>query len=329
MFCPRLHHFTRLMNDGTIGKCGHMVYGKGFQSFEEMEKSDWVSKIKNKMESGIWPKECRRCRVDEESKGTSVRTNSIDRHRLLAPLKQDYIIVGGVLDNTCNSACQSCNSSLSTKIGSLESKKYIRTNNYTKFKDIPQDRILEIDVSGGEPTASKNYKKLLRELPRNVKIVRMNTNASRMIPELEHILRKGITVIVTLSFDGIEKVHDYTRWPIGWTAYEKTLDAYIDLRARYKLLHLDMWSTISCFNVEILPDLIKYAGEKKIPHDWSFLDSPRVMNVRFKNKFTTRAKQVAPHAVAVDRDNDNDLRRFIEVQDKLRGIQIKDYFDFL
>ena len=63
---------------------------------------------------------------------------------------------------------------------------------------------MEVDVNGGEPTASKNYKKLLTNLPRKTKIVRMNTNGSRMIKELEAILRNRIMVIVTLSFDGVD-----------------------------------------------------------------------------------------------------------------------------
>ena len=107
-----------------------------------------------------WPKECIRCKQMEEITGESIRTKSIERHKILHPLKNDYLVVGGVLDNVCNSACQTCNAKLSTKIGSLE-KNYIKTNNFATFFKLPQNRILEVDVNGGEPTASKNYKKLL------------------------------------------------------------------------------------------------------------------------------------------------------------------------
>ena len=171
------------------------------------------------MQQDQWPKECVRCKRSEDVNQDSIRIKSIDRHKILKPLKEDYLVVGGVLDNICNSACQSCNSELSTKIGSLESKHYTKLNNIDKFWELPQSRILEVDVNGGEPTASKNYKKILANLPENTKIVRMNTNGSRMIKELEDILKKRIMVIVTLSFDGTGNVHDYVRWPIKWTNY--------------------------------------------------------------------------------------------------------------
>jgi len=328
MFCPRLRHFARLNQNGTVGKCGHMITDRGFKSYEEMENSDWLKNIEDKMSNGQWPRECLRCKQSEETKGESIRTNSVKRHTLLRPIRDDYLIIGGVLDNVCNSACQSCNAGLSTKIGSLSSKQYPRVDNYGVLKTFPQQRILEIDVNGGEPTASRNYKKMLRELPDNVKIVRMNTNGSRMITEIEDVLKKGIMVIVTMSLDGIGDVHDYTRWPIKWHDYKKTVEAYQQLQKTYRLLQIDMWTTVSCFNVKTLPDIINFAKNKGIPHDWAFLHSPSVLNVRYTNQFTLTAKQISPDEIAVDEDNTQQLNEFISRQDSLRGIDIKDYLNF-
>ena len=329
MFCPRLEHFTRLNQNGSVGKCGHMINQKSFESNEDLEKSDWLKKIKKEMSENKWPAECRRCEQSERVKGESIRTNSLVRHKMLKPLKSDYLIVGGVLDNVCNSACQSCHAGLSTKIGSLESKNYPRVDNLELFKKLPQDRIIELDVNGGEPTASKNYKKILQELPRNVKIVRMNTNGSRMIKEIEDVLKRNVMVIVTMSFDGVGDVHDYTRWPIKWSDYKETLNRYQELQKKHKLLQLDMWTTVSCLNVKTLPDIINFAKNKGIPHDWAFLDQPSVLNVRYANKFTSRAKHISPGEIAIDRNNDPELDDFIKRQDNLRGIDIKNYFNFL
>ena len=329
MFCPRLQHFTRLNPNGSVGRCGHMVDGKGFSTYEELEKSEWVADLKDQMDKGKWPKECVRCEQSERVKGGSIRTHSIQRHNLIHPLRDDYLVVGGVLDNICNSACQSCNANLSTKIGALESKSnFPRVDNYETFKKLPQERIVEFDVNGGEPTASKNYKKILSDLPANVKIVRMNTNGSRMIQEIEDILKKDIMVIVTLSFDGIGDVHDYTRWPIKWTNYEKTVDAYQELQKTYKLLQLDMWTTVSCLNVETLLDIQHFALERNIPHDWAFLKTPTVLDVRYKNVFTERAKHISPNEIAIDQDNQDLLNLFIARQDRLRNISVRDYFNF-
>ena len=330
MFCPRIKHFVRLNQDGSVGKCGHMINAKGFPTLQELDESEWLKGIDNHMEEGQWPAECLRCEKSERIKGESVRTNSIKRHKMLKPVRSDYLIVGAVLDNVCNSACQSCNAGLSTKIGALESKKdFPRVDNYEVFKKLPQERIIEFDVNGGEPTASKNYKKILQDLPPNVKIVRMNTNGSRMIKEIEDALKNNIMCIVTMSLDGIGNVHDYTRWPIKWKDYEKTVTAYQELQEKYKLLKLDMWTTVSCFNIKTLPDIIEFCEKRNIPHDWSFLEQPSVLSVRYKNKFTNEAKNIFPDEVAIDKNNSELLELFIKRQDLLRGIDHKDYFNLL
>jgi len=304
-----------------------MMDAVNFESYTKLENSTWLKDIKQQMSLDKWPKECVRCQQSESTKGESVRTNSITRHKLLKPIKKDYLVVGGVLDNVCNSACQSCNPNLSTKIGSLESTDYKRIDNYVRFWELPQDRIVEIDVNGGEPTASRNYKKILKHLPSNTKIVRMNTNGSRTIKELEDIMANGIKVIVTMSLDGVGSVHDYTRWPIKWKDYTETVEHYKKLKDRNKLMHLDMWTTVSCLNINILPEIIAYTKSEGIPHDWAFLEQPGVLNVRYTNKFTLGAKRMFPNQIAIDKDNTQQLNAFIDRQDSLRGIDIKDYLN--
>ena len=338
MYCPRLKHFVRLNQDGSIGKCGHMVNAVGFKTFDELDKSKWLNDLEDTMAKDEWPEECVRCKQTEEINGESVRTKSIDRHKILHPRKDDYLVVGGVLDNICNSACQSCNAGLSTKIGSLQSKKYTRVNNYETFWKLPQNRILEVDVNGGEPTASKNYKKILANLPVNTKIVRMNTNGSRMIKELEGILRNRTMVIVTLSFDGTGDVHDYVRWPIKWKNYIKSVAAYKNLQKQYPLLKLNCWTTVSSLNVENLPSILDFVTEQGLDHNWAFLNDPDALNVKYKNKFTVSAKKKLSKSsysvcrdiakkIAVDQDNSKLLEYFIKRQDTLRNISIDDYFN--
>jgi MoaA/NifB/PqqE/SkfB family radical SAM enzyme len=338
MYCPRLKHFVRLEYDGSVGKCGHMKHGLGFQSFDELEKSKWLKGIKDKMANDEWPEECTRCQQTEELNGTSVRTKSIDRHKILHPLQENYLVVGGILDNVCNSACQTCYSGASTKYGSLESKDYPRYDNYPRFWELPQNRILELDVNGGEPTASRNYRKILSHLPKNVRIVRMNTNGSRMIPELESILKKRIMVIVTLSFDGVDDVHDYVRWPIKFKNYVKTVKAYKELQKRFPLLKLNLWTTVSCLNVGNFSNILDFALENNLDHDYAFLDIPEALNVKWKNKFTTTARNKLSKSsykacrdiaerIANEDDNSEQLDLFIKRQDFMRKIDIKDYLN--
>ena len=339
MQCPRLEHFIRLQPNGTFGKCGHMINGKEFKNIESMQNSVWSKKLKKEMSEDRWPKECMRCEMTEKTSGTSIRLDTIERDRILRAIKKDYFIVGGVLDNICNSACQSCNETLSTKIGSLQSRDYVIINNYDNFFSIPQERIIEVDVNGGEPAASPNYKKLLNNLPKNIKIVRLNTNGSRMIPEILRLLKKGIRVIVTLSFDGTEKIHDYVRWPVQWSKYKLTVARYCKLRQRYKNLRINMWTTVSSLNICDLDNILNFADENNIKHSYGFCVSPGVLDIRYKNKLTSEAKrkfknskntlirQIAKQCATM-KNNSQELIGFVSKQDRLRGISFEDYLNF-
>ena len=339
MHCPRLDHFARINHNGKIGKCGHMTGAKEFNSFDEMQNSSWLKNIKEKMQDQQWPAECVRCRMTEESTNTSIRLDMIERDRILSAIKKDYLIVGGVLDNICNSACQTCHSGLSTKIGSLSSKDYEKVNNYETFFTFPQDRICEVDVNGGEPTASPNYKKLLKNLPKSVKIVRINTNGSKVIAELEELLSQGIRVIVTLSFDGVGNVHDYVRWPVLWENFHSNVKKYITLRETYSNLRLNFWTTVSSLNVGDLKNIIDYATQQQIDHAYGFCIRPDVLDIRHENKLTVAAKEslfkidnellnsIANKCGSFKKNNDTELKKFISSQDALRNIDYKTYFN--
>jgi sulfatase maturation enzyme AslB (radical SAM superfamily) len=339
MHCPRLDHFARINHNGKIGKCGHMTGAKEFNSFDEMQNSSWLKNIKEKMQDQQWPAECVRCRMTEESTNTSIRLDMIERDRILSAIKKDYLIVGGVLDNVCNSACQTCHSGLSTKIGSLSSKDYEKVNNYETFFTFPQDRICEVDVNGGEPTASPNYKKLLKNLPKSVKIVRINTNGSKVIAELEELLSQGIRVIVTLSFDGVGNVHDYVRWPVLWKNFDSNVKKYIALRETYSNLRLNFWTTVSCLNVGDLKNIVNYATQQQIDHAYGFCIRPDVLDIRHENKLTVSAKEslsktdnellnsIANKCGSFKKNNDTELKKFISSQDALRNIDYKTYFN--
>jgi sulfatase maturation enzyme AslB (radical SAM superfamily) len=339
MQCPRLNHFVRLQPNGKFGKCGHMVNAKTFDDIESMQQSDWLKGLHSQMNKDSWPAECVRCKMTEETSNTSIRLDMIERDRILRAIKKDYLIVGGVLDNICNSACQSCNDELSTKIGSLKNKDYKKINNYDRFFQLPQDRIVEVDVNGGEPTASPNYKKLLKNLPVSVKIVRINTNVSRVISEVVNLLENGVRVIITMSLDGTDAVHDYARWPIKWSSYKKNVSKYLELRTQYKNLRLNFWTTVSCLNVGNLDNIMQYASDNKIDHAYGFCITPTELDVRYSNKLTVDAKrklsmsgdkllQSISTKCASLKNNSTELKQFVQSQDALRKISFMNYINF-
>jgi len=329
-YCPRLEHFVRFNANGTIGKCGHMVGAPTFSSWEEMENSSWLDSVKTQMINNQWPLECRRCQQTEESAQQSIRLNSIERDRLLSAINKDYLILGGVLDNICNSACQMCSARLSTKIGSLYTSDYIKVDNNHLFKQVPRERIVELDLNGGEPTASPAYQSILNNLPEHIKILRVNTNGSRVLPNIEPILKRKIQVIVTLSLDGVGAVHDYVRWPVKWNKYTQIVEKYKRLQSQYKNLKLEAWTTLSALNAADFDNIVEYANSNNLNHSWAFLNTPEELDARNTNYLTLLAKekiknQAVKKQLATQQYNQADIDRYITTQDKLRNIAIEDY----
>jgi sulfatase maturation enzyme AslB (radical SAM superfamily) len=323
MYCPRLDHFVRFNFDGSISRCGHMVNAPMFETLEQMDSSSWLSNIRSSINQNTWPDECIRCKEIESVGNKSVRQQSLDRHTSLLDSRVDYLILGGVLDNVCNSACQTCNEKLSTKIGSLSTKEYIKINNSALINTLPVERIIQIDINGGEPSASPNYLKLLENLPGNVKYLRINTNGSRLITVLPKLIKRGIKVTVTVSLDGIDQIHDYVRWPIKWQDVEKNISAYQDMG----LYELNTWTTVSALNIGDLKNIFTYVQQHKLDHSWALLEHPSVLSVKHHNHLTTTVDvpDELKHIVASGTDNTVELQLWTDTQDRLRGIKLRDY----
>jgi len=246
-----------------------MVDPPQFDTLEDMESSVWLSNTKELMESDQWPVECIRCR---ETEPTSIRQHAINLD--IDTQQKNYLQVGGVLDNLCNAACMTCNENLSSRIGSLKGPTFPIINNTDRFWTLPQDRIVHLDINGGEPSYSKNYKKILANLPPNLKTLRLNTNCSTVLTEIANIAQRGIEVTVTVSCDGIEAVHDLVRWPIPWQEFYNNLMIYKTMPVK-----LNLWTTVSVLNIDDLPNIQAFAREHNIDHSWAYLKHPYELSI--------------------------------------------------
>jgi sulfatase maturation enzyme AslB (radical SAM superfamily) len=290
-----------------------MTHDPKFDNLAAMDDSAWLQAVKQQFEKNQWPAECVRCEQTENLNQGSIRLNAINFDRLQT--RKDYLSVGGVLDNVCNSACLTCNEHFSTKIGSLKNKLYPIVDNSQRFWELPQERIVHLDISGGEPSASKNYKNLLANLPKNVESVRVNTNGSIMIGELETLASAGIHVTVTVSLDGIGEVHDRVRWPIKW-------DKFCDNLMKYQTMpgiQLNTWTTVSALNIGDFQNILNFTNHHKLQHSYALLNTPDVLNVKYSNSFTQPHSDLFPGHVAVDRNNQIELEQFLHQQEQLRS----------
>jgi sulfatase maturation enzyme AslB (radical SAM superfamily) len=207
-----------------------------------------------------------------------------------------------------------CSEQLSTKIGSLQSKNYTIIDNTSRFWSLPQERIVHLDINGGEPSASKNYRQVLANLPKNVKSIRVNTNCSLIIPELEDMVSKGIDVTVTVSLDGIGPVHDRVRWPIKWDKFYSNLMKYKAM----PLSELNTWTTVSALNIGDFENILNFVKEHNLLHSYALLVAPAALNVRYANSLTLPHQNVLPGNVAVDENNQREIDEYIIEQNKIR-----------
>lgn len=293
MYCDRLDHFVRINSNGTLSRCGHMVNPAQFATIEQMNQSDWLQQAKEKFLNDVWPTECQRCQQTEQENNTSIRLNA---NQLFAGVTDDSLQVGGVLDNVCNAACLTCNSDHSTRIGSLTSKIFPIVNNSEIFWTLPQDKILHLDINGGEPSYSKNYKRLIQNLPPNLKTLRLNTNCATVLEELVDIVDRGVEVTVTVSFDGVGAIHELVRWPIPWDTFFQNLMTYKSMPVK-----LNLWTTVNILNVDDLPNIIAFAKQQNIDHSYAYLKYPAELSV--------------------DNTSHDQVQQYIKQQKDMRGIK--------
>jgi sulfatase maturation enzyme AslB (radical SAM superfamily) len=269
-----------------------MIKAPQFDTLEDMESSAWLANIKNQMSKNQWPSECVRC---QETEPDSVRMYSLELDKQTS--QKDYLQVGGVLDNLCNAACLTCNENLSTRIGSLKSRIFPVINNTNGFSSLPQKRIVHLDINGGEPAYSKNYKTILKNLPPNLRTLRLNTNGSTVLTELTDIVDRGIEVTVTVSCDGVGAVHELLRWPITWQQFYDNLMIYKSMPIK-----LNLWTTVSVLNVHDLQNIQSFAEQHGIDHSWAYLKQP--------------------WELAVDNPDIGAQQAYIRKQRQLRGIDL-------
>lgn len=313
------------MPDGKIGVCGHMTNGRSFDDLQSLDSSDWLRSLRSNMYLDIWPDECQRCQRDEIAGRKSIRQHSFDRDIILRPHRENYLIVGGILDNICNAACQFCDERKSSKIGHLKhGVDYKIMENMQAFRRIPDERILELDINGGEPSNSPNYSQLLDQPPKNVKIIRINTNASKFMPNIMPLLDMGIKVIITISLDGVGKIYEYARWPLKWDKFNSVVKQY--KAVDHDLLDIDFWTTISAYTVGDLPNIMRYAESVGISLSMGRLTSPEVLDVRYSNPLTILAEEV--DGVAIDGDNSTALLAWLRQQDSIRGTNFEDCYNW-
>jgi MoaA/NifB/PqqE/SkfB family radical SAM enzyme len=132
------------------------------------------------------------------------------------------------LTDLCNSRCNFCD------IWKIKPKDEIGINELTALFKSLNKNLYWLALSGGEVTLVKYYKQMIDKLIencKNIKILAFTTNALAVERALDYALyakNKGLDVLITISLDGDEKVHNELRGIKN--NYEKCFDLYYKLK---------------------------------------------------------------------------------------------------
>ena len=132
------------------------------------------------------------------------------------------------LTDLCNSRCNFCD------IWKIKPENEINLEEITNFFQSFNKHLYWLSLSGGEITLVKYYKEMIDNLIahcKNIKILAFTTNALAVNRAVEYALyakNKGLDVLVTISLDGDEKVHDELRGVKG--NYNKCFELYYKLK---------------------------------------------------------------------------------------------------
>lgn len=342
MECSRLNHFVKIeTGSAPLFRCCHMVNPPRFNTLEELESSQWLDSIQNDFKKDQWPEECKRCQQTEDAGLESVRMISNRQHSKLEQIHKNYLVTDVVVDTVCNAACPICSENLSSTIARMKKIPINPFNGLNVLNTIDKDRIVQLDILGGEPGASRRSKQLLKDLShfKNLQTIHISTNGSMIIPEIENLLGRGIAVDLVISMDGTESVFEYCRFPIKWDKFMKSVEHYNAFRKLYSKLSILLWSSISSLCIGDLDNMIAFANNFDIPINGAPIQYPEILSISKNNFLTSQALEkihLSSNEFAVklkplictDMTNSQDeLISFLSNNDKIRNTDFRNIFN--
>lgn len=224
-------------------------------------------KTREDMLQGKYISNCEQCYNAEDAGVLSRRVEAIELYG--RPTEVDLRLLDISFDNVCNLKCRGC-SSTSSHLW-FEDEKSIYGKTFIEGKYIDQDfdidvsKLEYINVSGGEPFLSKKYdtfSKILNESDSIEKIhLSISTNGTVLPPKnVYDSMIRAKQLSVSISIDGLGSLNDYFR---SNSKFEECLNTINHLRnlkeiRKDKPTHIQIHTTVSIYNVNLLVDIEKY-----------------------------------------------------------------------
>ena len=251
-------------------------------TIEAILEGPGLAEVRASIKKGILhPRYCANCIKSEDAGFNSER----DWHNNLSPdfnyeTTNIYEHVPRLIDvrwnNTCNLACNYCDSHFSTKWASIIGAKVNQTIK-TEYKQIidyiekHSMHVKEVAMVGGEPLMMKENDALLDILPDDVlvTVITNMTNDFDKMPVPQKLLNRS-RVGWSMSFDNIGERFEYVRWGSTWKRLDENVTRVAN-KINNSNHHGGIQAVYNLYNCTRLCELKQYSLDKKITILWQHI----------------------------------------------------------
>lgn len=246
-----------------------------FSNASDVLKSAQLEEVRQRMLNGEIMSGCKKCYVEEEIHGHSMRMGLNEDYDVESIVNQNlvslqFLEVG--FGNYCNLGCRSCGADLSTswydddkilsKYYNRPTQQKIQNSNFL-WKPDDFNTVTYIKFTGGEPMLHPNFIKFLDVIisgnNQDHITLEVFTNCSWIPKEkILNKLKKFKNVTMYLSVDGTDKVNEYIRHYSKWQIVENSLKTWLEFEKNTHNFSSTLTPTVSIYNVFNIKDLIIY-----------------------------------------------------------------------
>ena len=226
-------------------------------------ESEYMERIRERMNSGERLPECERCYAAEE--------NGVNSHRLTWKRFDKFInttpkvrFLETAFSTHCNMACRMCGEAFSSKwklINNPGISPDTTIDNYDiSYYDFDFSELEIVKVLGGEPLLSKDHDLFLEKLigesnnPGDI-VLFYHTNGSIFPkPHILEIWKKFKTVVVALSIDGHGKLNEYLRPGASWDTITRNIEKFKNIDN----IRIKCCASINAMNIMHIVDFCRW-----------------------------------------------------------------------
>lgn len=239
--------------------------------------------IRETMLRNEWHEGCYKCRADESTKGSSMRTEADEFFSDFdSTTRLEYLEI--TVGRLCNLTCQTCGPEFShnwdddyirfnkNSEAARQLIEKLRKNQELDFDAIDTSTLKDLKhmkVTGGEPFLHKKFMNFVVRLAEaglapNIHI-EIFTNCTWWPKKVEYdALMQFKQVTISASIDAYGKLNEMIRYPSKWDNVEETLDRWLAFKDEYpEKVNVNIACTISVMNVLYLFDFVVWARNVK------------------------------------------------------------------